>query len=339
MKALHAGIFDDHDLGGDLIFKKGLERNGCAVEKFDYRAIAARKGRASMERSFAEAARGKDLVFIGKGEGLSRSTLAEVRRSGATVLLWYGDTRPEPEPWLLDLLSEVDCYFMSSGGWELERYFEHGKPGRAAYYFPPVDPDLVENHAHLPSNTQDVIFTGRAYSITGPERREIIAYLRRRGDVRMYGGAEFGPGIVGKGTRLVQRLAGKTSYVRGEAYVAAIKSARIGIGVNAFEGVPRYTSDRLSHFLTFGTFFLPKYFPELERLFVDNEELAWYRDVADLEGKISYYLQNESEREAIAATGQAKALRDLNCTEMVAMMLDVARSGQSDRYPWVEVLG
>jgi len=339
MKTLHAGIFNDHDLGGDLIFKKGLEQNGCTVETFDYRAITAREGRAAMERSFVEAARDKDMVLIGKGEGFSRTTLAQVRRSGTTISLWYGDTRPEPEPWLLDLLGEVDCYFMSSGGWELERYFKHGKPGRAAYYFPPVDPDLVEKYAYLPSNTQDVIFTGRAYPITGSERREVIAYLRRRGDVKLYGGAEYGSSVLGKGIRFIQKLTGRTSFVRGEAYVAAIKSARIGIGVNALEGVPRYTSDRLSHYLTFGTFFLPMYFPELDRLFVENEELVWFRNVSDLEGKISHYLRNEAEREHIAAAGQTKALRDLNCADIVAMMLDVARTGQSDRYPWVEVLG
>jgi hypothetical protein len=333
MKVLHAGVFDDHELGGDLIFRKG------EVETFDYRTLAAREGRTAMEHRFVGLARGKDLVFIGKGDGFTRSSLAEIRRLGVSVSLWYGDIRPEPEAWVLDLLGEVDCYFMSSGGEELARYFERGKPARAAYYFPPVDPDLVRKYSHLRRNTQNIVFTGGAHAMAGTERQEVIRYLRRRKDVKVYGGAEFGSGMLGKGARLIRRLTGTSSYVRGEAYVAAIKSARIGIGVNAVEGVPRYSSDRLSHYLTFGTFFMPKHFPEVDRLFKYKQDLVWFEDLSDLDRKIEYYLREDAERETIAATGQAKALQDLNCTKMVAMMLEVARSGRSDRYPWVEVLG
>jgi len=70
MNILHAGIFRDHQLGGDIIFEKGLLQNRCRVERFDYRFLASRYGRGRMLQRLRDQAEGKDLLFIGKGNGL-----------------------------------------------------------------------------------------------------------------------------------------------------------------------------------------------------------------------------------------------------------------------------
>lgn len=337
MKVLHVGIFNDHELGGDIIFEKGLRQNGCDVERFDYRSVLASHGKDRLQQLLVDCAANKDLVFIGKGEALDRRTLAQVRRRGVLTVLWYGDIRPQPEPWLIDLLGEVDCFFMSSGDWELRRHFEQGRPGCAAYYFPPVDPELPGKFGYLPRGTLSIVFTGTAHHYADMVRQETINYLKRRGDVRFFGGAQFQNSLLGVATKIVHRLRRKSLVVRGEAYVAAIKSGRIGVGVNAIQGVPRYTSDRLSHYLTFGTFYLASHFPEIEKLFEYGSELVWFRDVPDLNQKLAFYLNESSEREEIAARGQRRVLESFNTRAIVGMMLDIAKTGSSQRFEWVEV--
>ena len=340
MKVLHVGIFEDHALGGDIVLEGGLVANGCEVTRFDHRAVARAHGREGMNARLVEAARNRDLVFVGKGDALTRSTLAAARRGGAAVALWYGDIRPAPEPWLLDLLPEVDAFFMSSSGAVLRAHFEQGRPGRAAYYFNPSDPALVARYAHLPRGTRPVVFTGTPHAFAGPERQAVVTVLKARGDVTFFGGADRTAPGQRLADRVIRRVTGRQpGRVRGEAYVAAIRSGRVGVGVNAVNDVPRYTSDRLTHFLAFGTFFITRRFPGLEDLFVPGRELVAFDDPGELPALIDRYLADDAAREAIAAAGQARILGDYDHRTMVRMMLDVLATGTSDRYPWAEVYG
>jgi hypothetical protein len=339
VKILQAGIFQDHELGGDLLFEKGFVQNGCEIERFDYRTVARQLGLEGMRREFVGRVGSKDLAFVSKGELFDRRTLREARQRGVTIILWYGDVRPEPEQWLLDLLGEVDSFFMSSGGDVLKAHFRLGKPGRAAYYLNPADPELVRRYAYLPRGTRNVVFTGTGYSFAGGERRRTVRYLQSRGDVALFGGAEYCGSARGFAMRVVGRLTGRRpGYLRGESYVAAIRSGRIGVGVSAVNNIYRYTSDRLSHYLAFGTFYLCWYFPGVEELFEPGSELVCFRSVDELHRLIEEYLQDVERREAVARAGQARMLRDYNCRDMTGMMLEVAGTGTSQRYPWVEVL-
>lgn len=338
MNVLHVGIFDDHFLGGDLLFETGLRLNGCEVQRFDYRAEAVRLGSEQMRGRFIDEARGRDLVFIGKGELLDRRTLRAVRRTGTHVLLWYGDIRPRPEPWLLDLLGEVDCFFMSSGGETLREHHRVGEPGRSSYFFHPADPEVVRRCRDLPRGTRNVVFTGTRNAFAGPERRRTLSYLRSRPDAHLFGGAEFTGSPGGFMKYAGRRLLGwQPRLLRGRDYVAVIRSARIGIGVGAVNHVHKYTSDRLAHYLAFGTFFLCWRFPGVEELFREGTELECFSDLSELDSKLDRYLADDEAREAIARAGQRKMLEEYTCRDIVAMMLDVARSGRSARFSWVEV--
>ena len=337
MKVLHAGIFKDHDLGGDIIFEKGLKLNGCNVERFDYRELVALHGKNQMESLLIQQVIGKDILFIGKGEAFSADTLKKVRHLGITVVLWYGDIRSNPEPWLLTLLPEVDYYFMSSGGETLKEYFVKGSPKTAAYFFNPTDPDLTEKYSEGKSITSKVVFTGSNYSFVGNERKSVIEALKKRNDVTFFGGADQSRSLV---KRVIAKATRKPvgNRVRGEDYINAIKNTGIGVGVSAFHNVDYYTSDRLSHYLTFGTFYLPYKYPGIEKFFDYGKEIIWFSDVSELSTKLDYYLKEKDERELIASKGQQRALKEYNTQNIVGMMLDIISTGQSKRFEWVEVL-
>ncbi|OQB43237.1 MAG: hypothetical protein BWY06_00212 [Candidatus Latescibacteria bacterium ADurb.Bin168] len=344
MKIVHAGIFRDHELGGDIVLRKGLVQNGCSVDPFDFRSVAAEHGTRKMhDLAWERISSTTDVFFIGKGNLFKPAFLHALRERGVVTVLWYGDMRPDPEGWLLDLLPEVDFLFMTSGGSKLEEYYRRGKPSVASFFLNPSDPDLPEKYATLPRGSRDVVFTGSAYSFIGDERKETVRYLQSRNDVSFFGGGECACRSIGQ--RLAQSfrgLAGKgpvgqSSWIRGADYIAAIRSAKIGVGVSGFQNIPRYTSDRLTHYLEFGSFYLPWAFPGLESLFDVGKEIIPFVGTEDLDRKIAHYLRNVEEREGIAAAGQRRILSEYNAKNIVGMMLDVVATGSSKRFPWVEI--
>lgn len=336
MRVLHAGIFEDHCLGGDIVFKKGLIANGAEHVEFNYRTIVRQSGAEEMNKRLVAAAEGHDLLFIGKGELIRPETLRAVRARGCKVAIWYGDIRPEPEEWLLANLHECDVLFMSSAGEILEQHFRLGRPKIAAFYLNPCDPDLPAEFADVPRSVDPPLFTGMYHPVIGGVRREIMKYLGWRWDVQMVGCPRYFCG-----NRILARLAGKffpQRYLRGREYIEAIIRCRFGIGVSARSDVLYYTSDRLTHYLTFGKLYLAHLFRGAETLFQDGKHIAYYRDVKDLARKISYYKKNREEAEAIGRAGQELVMREYNTARMTRMMLDIVERGESQVYPWVTVL-
>jgi hypothetical protein len=339
MNIVHAGIFKDHELGGDIIFKQGFIQNKCTVHSFDYRTLSSEY---SVEQVFSMLrdviTSNTDILFIGKGEIFNSKVLHDIKKKGVTIVLWYGDLHPEPESWLLNILPEIDYFFMSSGGYKLKEYFNKGKPKVASYYFNPSDPSLIEKYQIHPRCTRDILFTGSHYKFIGNERKKTIKYLKKRNDVTFFGGGECNDNsIIAKFKKRIFGGSNSNNWIRGEEYIAAIKSANIGIGVSAFQDIPRYTSDRLTHYLTFGTFYLTWEFPQISSLFDVGKEIITFHDTDDLDYKINYYLKNVDERETIARAAQRKVLLDYNCKNIVGMMLDIINTGNSTRFPWVEI--
>lgn len=338
LKVVQPGMFTDHELGGDFIFNKGLLQNDCQVDKFDYQVVSQNFGHEEMEKQLIELCKGKDLIFIGKGRPFKPEMLEKIKHGGTKVLLWYGDIR-EPEKWLLDLMSLTDVFFISSGKEILEKYFKLGKPQKAAFYFNPSDPDLVNKYNEIHSKSMNITFTGRFSKVTQKTRKEVIKYLKSRNDVDFFGGLDKSL-LINILSKLKKRITGSyldMNEVRGKEYIDVIKASKIGIGVNAFDNIPYYSSDRLTHYLMFGTFFMTSHFPYIEELFTENE-LVWYKSIEALHEKIEYYLKHDEERETIAFNGKKKMLELYNTKNMTAMMLEVLFKGESNKFSWVQIL-
>ena len=61
----------------------------------------------------------------------------------------------------------------------------------------------------------------------------------------------------------------------------------------------------------------------LDDLFEPGSEVATYRDADDLVRKISYFLEHDEEREAIAQAGQARTLREHTYAHRMEELVDV----------------
>jgi glycosyltransferase involved in cell wall biosynthesis len=334
MNILQIGIFKDHELGGCRVFNAGLKENNCNVIEYDYRSNYQKGGEAKINNDILELSNNCDLVFIGKGELLSVELLKELKRKKLITSLWYGDVRTEPEQWLQKLLPNIDFFFMSSGGELLRRYHAICKPKVSAYYFNPSQPSIVEKYSKTDIKKSGIVFVGTDHHACNQYRKNIVKYLSSRGDVDVYGGADKpNPPLV---KRILNRIFNRESMIRGEKYIRAIKKAKVGIGINAIQNIDKYTSDRLTHFVEFGCFYLTNTIPGFEKIFKIGSEIVFYDNTDDLAAKINKYYSESSEREYIAANAQRRMLNEYNSKNIVKMMLDIIENGRSNRFEFVE---
>ena len=333
---LHVGIFHDHCLGGDIILKTGFLKNSIVHKEYDYRSIAKNIGINRMNLNLIDTADGFDLIFIGKGELIKPSSLHKIKKSGSLVAIWYGDLRPKPDAWLAKNLKECDVFFMSSAGETLKKYYEIGRPKIAAFYFNPSRPDIIEEYRNVPRSIDPPIYTAKVHPFMGEEKEKVYEYLSKREDINIIGS----PSTYIKNT-LLRKLYIKlrpVKFFRGSEYIEKIIRSSFGIGVSSYQSIKYYTSDRLTHFLNFGKLYLAYRFPGCEDLFQDGVHLVYYNDISDLEKKIEYYINNRDLAEKIGACGQEKILTEYNSKNIVKMMMEIILNGDSNMFPWIEIL-
>jgi spore maturation protein CgeB len=337
MKILHIGIFNEHFFGGDGILKKGFELNGHEVDTLDNRSINQEFGQEELQKIVIDRSKNYDLLFMGKSELILGETLEKVKQNNIPIAIWYGDIRPTPEKWLIEQLQHTDFFFMTSGGKMLKHYHSLGKQKLSAYMFNPSDPDILKQFQKPTKKKYDVLFTGSFYNFADDERFEVVKALCKRKDSLIIGSAQklCDRNPFWKLRDRLWKVHGQ-KYIRGERYTNFIRKANIGIGVSAKNDIQYYTSDRFTHFISLGTFFLPKYFPGIEELFDPKTELDSFKNIDEMNSKLDYYLQNSEEREERAKRAHEKILNEY-CTQNIAkMLLEYINTSNSTQFPWCD---
>ena len=104
---------------------------------------------------------------------------------------------------------------------------------------------------------------------------------------------------------------------------AAIRRAKIGIGASAFNDRWLYTSNRLVNYMACGTFYLCRWFPGIDQVFIPGVHLETFRDWPELTAKIGRYLKHENERNLVAKLGMEYVRREFRPYECARRILDV----------------
>lgn len=108
---------------------------------------------------------------------------------------------------------------------------------------------------------------------------------------------------------------------RGEAdaeeFKKFISQTKINIGFSKNkDGLPHYKA-RVLEVGALGAFSLVDYFKGYTNFFIENKEIAMFKDDSDLLQKIKYYLKNEKERELVAKNAYKKIIAKLDMTQRV----------------------
>jgi hypothetical protein len=142
----------------------------------------------------------------------------------------------------------------------------------------------------------DIIFLGNVYHedqnfpLTG-FRNDMVDFLKK----------EYGDKfkVYGNGWKYND---GNLMYREGKE-AECYRSCKIGINVSHFD-LDRYTSDRMFRIMGSGSFCLTKWYPGIEKDFIDGEHLRIWKNFEELKTLIDYYLINNEERNSIAQKGQ-----------------------------------
>jgi spore maturation protein CgeB len=113
----------------------------------------------------------------------------------------------------------------------------------------------------------------------------------------------------------------KDIFVIGNDMIKAINSYKIHFNKNISDDINYRT------FETTGceTLLITNYTPGLEKLFKIGEEIVVYDNINDLDDKVRYYLDNESERVKIETAGYERAKKDHTYFERAKMLVEIIK--------------
>lgn len=318
---------------------KALLRLGCDVQRFSYRNImtqfnpfSGRHFRRFAPRFVRKRANNllveqieryyPDIVLILSMKYLDAETVKAVRDAAPNAILVGRDEDPFPDQNLarLAIARELDIVITTSGGRFLKAYKDAGVP--CAAFIPNVcDPDIQYRYEVEKEWLADIIFTGKPEHMRLDRNNERYDLINRLGELpnsRIYGA--FG-----------------VPRVEGIEYFYAISGAKIGLSINIANDVRLYHSDRLTNYLSCGTFVLSRRVPDTDLLFTDGVHLKYFDEAGEFFELADWYLKHEKEREKIALAGMQKVHSDFNCMKIAQYMLDLIDKGTYSA-PWMEIV-
>jgi hypothetical protein len=328
----------------------GLVRNGHDVFFMSDRDVArsanifstSRMGRKYANKYFLETCRNydPDIILLGHADIISLESLQQIKKEKPSIKIgqWNVDPvfHPGNEARLRGKLPAVDATFITTAGKCLSRlHSEHA----TVSFFPNISDSSIEWPKSFEHNDQenDVFWALRATkgSYKGNERIEIPLFLESSGKVAMdYHG-----------------MNGKAELFNND-YFKAIDNCRMGLNISMSmfgnkdgtfykaqeDELYLYSSDRISHYMGSGLLLFASNNNKLEDLFIENEEIILFDSKEELLEKITYFKENDKERQRVAKNGWEKIHRDFNekvvTRYMVETILAAGSENTSANYAW-----
>ncbi len=247
-----------------------------------------------------------DRIVVLHGESLSADLLSRLRRScrGPVVAWWQDDPFRYGVEKLLPLYDTLFLFDRS--------------------YLAPVRALGAKDVRFLPCACDETVYRplelrpwerrryGCDIAMVGwfyPQRAELLQALSGM-EIKVWGkgwkSAQAGATLNGGGRRIVP----EERFVPDRETARIYNAARIGLNVHAAQTREAGLNSRAFDLPAAGTFQLCDAVPGMEELLEPGKELAVYRSPAEAREMADYYLRHPREREAIAARGRERVLRE-----------------------------
>lgn len=119
------------------------------------------------------------------------------------------------------------------------------------------------------------------------------------------------------------RLPYRGEMVPGIDYPLFCSSTKIVLGINVYNDIYQYFSNRNLFTMACGGFLLTHYVPGMEELFVNHHHLVWYHDFDECVELINYYLDNDEERNKIRNNAYILAHTEYSMERQLRKMFDI----------------
>jgi len=254
-----------------------------------------------------------DLVFV-FWRDLPLALATEFRRS-ARLVIWCEEPLHTVDASEVEYYRQADVVCMSNPA-RFAWLREHGLDNMA-FLMSGFSPRFHRPVQARPPQ-RDVAFIG------GPgrhgQRASLLVKLATEFDVHVYGGAwRRWSGSVGR-----LRVHGQ---IKNKAYAHVCATSRIVLGVNEVNDDEYYCSNRTFLTLACGAFHLTHYVPKMDRVFIDGEHLAYFRDDDDALTQVGAWLPRADERARVAVSGHAEVMAHHQYFYRVARILHWLKVG------------
>jgi len=254
-----------------------------------------------------------DIVYIGFANFLDAETV-ELMRQTAPTAFFIGrdiDLWPDLHKNRLEVATKLDVVITTYDGEGLNTYRNAGV--RCIFIPNTCDPDIEYRYDVSDKWKSDLLFTGQTrykhkYYPTEDIRHQLLVRLANMKNCALYG-------CLGR------------PNIGGINYLYAISGAKIGLSVNAVNDIRLYHSDRLTTYLSCGTFVLAKRVPDSDLLFKNGVHLRYFDAVEEFFELADWYLKHEQERQKIAKAGMERVHSEFNCEKIAKYTLDITEKG------------
>ena len=263
-----------------------------------------------------------DIILFGFPKFFDLNSIRKLR-DVAPNAVFVGD---DGDPWIrlnpqkINMAKEFDILVATNDGQWLQDYRDAGVPF-CSFMSNCCDPDIDHRYKVEDKWRSDLLWIGvleHSADTSYTFRKELITELAKKDNAKLYGCLGY-------------------PKISGIDVLYAISGARIGVSINAYEGVHFAHSDRLTRFLASGTFVLSKRFPGCEFLYKDGEHLRYFNTIEEFFELAQWYLSHERERKEIADAGMKWVHEQFNGTKVAGYILELVEKGRYSA-PWFEHL-
>lgn len=285
MKFLHIGL-----CATGLENPNGLQK-AMIRQTAEYREINCGRPDLNAEIARVLAEWTPDLCFIQiQRPGILSDESARLLKSKCFTVNWTGDIRVPTPQWYFDTGALIDLTLFTNLN-DVDNLLT--KSLNADFLDIGIDPEIYNPVGPKLKNIPEIVFFANNYHEKFPMskyRRDLVAFMQK----------EFGPrfGIYGSGW-----VGGNGSFMGDQRQEsAAYRGAKIGINCSNIEA-RGYSSDRILRIMGSGAMCLTKWYPDIEKDYLNYEHLSVWHNFDDLKRLCLDYLKDDFERERIARSG------------------------------------
>lgn len=295
----------------DIYLTEPLRKVFSKVIVYDFLKRRAEAGIEAMNTEIIDLVRkekAKYVLWTSFYYDVHQSTLDLLRRDGVITVGWFFD-----DEWRFDSYSKFWIpyldYCVTNA---VSRVDDYKRLGAKVILTIPNTGVTVDCDWSQIDEKYDVTFVGSRYY--GNRQRWFDEVERRNISVKGFG-------------------KGWTGYVPFDGMLEIFKTSKINLNFSEApnHGKPQIKG-RVFQACLAGGFMLTEYAPGIEKYFEPGKEIVCFRNADDLAEKISYYLQHDAERRAIARAGWERATRDHSSDRMVAdVFKEIAQDEASEK--------
>jgi len=281
----------------DLYYYEPLRKIFSKVIAYDYPKRMIETGVKGVNQEIIELVRKEHPKYVLWTSGrwdFRESTFDIIRKEGTTVVGLFFDDESRFDEYSKWWIPHLD-YFVTNAIEAVPKYRDLN--ARCILAIPIMGGVVVDRDWSNIEGKYDVSFVGTA----NPGREQYINELKNRTiPIRLFGG--------------------RYAYVSLEEMLDIFGSSRINLNFSKTGGDPSklQIKGRIFEVCLAGGFLLTEYVPGIENYFEIDREIVCFQNAEEMIDKITYYLNHETERRAIAQAGWKRATGEYTSFHMMS---------------------